>query len=90
MKNEDVLHYSELATTRSVASLGLISVKQLQIKKTCAFYVNKEGLIKNVPLLELQLDVLPEVMALQTLEDKGYTDEELERYLRERDERLSI
>lgn len=77
-----------LLTKPAVAVLGQLAAQQLFEFGHACFWINNEGQVELVPLLELQLDTTTEPEALQTLIQAGYGDEQLRSYLQRRDARL--
>ena len=89
-KTEDRrLNKGDLSSTSATAALGLIVAKHLLENKIATIYLDKDGYVVLAQPGELGLDALPEPMAVQTLSDRGYGDEDLEEYLRGRDARLN-
>lgn len=83
------LHRSDLSNPESPAILGLIITRQLIEYGQASTYIDSEGFIKIASPGELSLDGLPEPMAITTLAEQGWIDDEIEGYLRGRDARLA-
>lgn len=88
-KQEKKLHKQDLGSTRTAAVLGTLVVSQLSTKGTAFFYLDENDYIAFAPAEEFLLDAVPEPMAIQTLLDRGYDDNQLKTYLQGRDARLS-
>jgi hypothetical protein len=78
------LHVSALDTTAAVATLGLIAATALRSNQIVTLQVGADGYIELVPTGELELDNWSEADALHALIDRGYTDNQLADYLRQR------
>jgi hypothetical protein len=87
-ETERRLHKRDLATSAAPAVLGLIVVRQLLEFGQSSVYLDDEGYVAVAAPGEISLDSLPEPMAINTLVDQGWTDEEVANYLRGRDTRL--
>ncbi len=78
------IHVSQLESVPAISAIGLIAAKALQANHTVTLQVSTDGFIEFVPAGELQLDARSEESALQELISRGYTDKQLEDYLRQR------
>ena len=92
MDNEDsstrVLRAPSLGTPEAVFALGLLCSQALQQRGEVHLHLNSQGIVEVIPLGELELDILPEQVALQALIAQQYTDNQLESYLQGREARL--
>ena len=79
--------YSELNSVPAVSAIGLIAAKMLHEHRVVTLMVAQDGSVELVPAGELELDLLPEPSALSALISQGYTDQQLESYLRQRSAR---
>jgi hypothetical protein len=86
----DPLTKNNLQTAEAVLSLGLIVVKQLTLKGVATVFINTDGVVELCPAGEIELDSLTEGQALDTLLDRGYSDEQLVAYLRGRTARGEV
>ena len=83
------LHRSELSSVQAISSLGLHAAAQLGQYGMVCMYLDRDDFVQLARPGEHTLDALPEPEALHHLLAHGYTDQELEDYLRGRDARLS-
>jgi hypothetical protein len=88
MEDTKPLHRKDLASKATIAALGLVAVRELQLSGSVAFYIDSNGYVLSAPTYELTLDGLPEEMAIAELLARGYQDNQLEDYLKGRDARL--
>ena len=79
-----------LPTSEGLAALAQLVVSQLQERGISIVFLNREGNVEAIPPGELELDSLPVEQALQTLLARGYPDQELEAYLRGREDRTRV
>lgn len=79
---------SDLQSTSAISALGLVAATMLQKHGTITLQVSASGRIEVVPTGELELDRLPEQEALADLVMRGYTDQQMAEYLRQRNDRL--
>jgi hypothetical protein len=76
-----------LQTAEAVLGLGLVVVKELQERGIATVFLNQEGDVEMCLPGEYPLDALPEDEALDTLLAAGYSDEQLEAYIKGRSAR---
>lgn len=72
----------------AVTVLGQLAANQLFEHGSACFWLNQDGQVELVPLVELQLDLVDEDRALQVLVEAGYGDNQLREYLMGRDTRV--
>lgn len=83
------LHKRDLAVSGAgAAALGLLVVRQLLEYGQSSVYLDDEGFVAVAAPGEIGLDSLPETMAINTLLEQGWTEEEVARYLKGRDARF--
>ena len=82
------LHKKDLGTDQATALLGVLATKHLAINGLVCFYLGQDGTIQVAPPGEVTLDALPEPMAIQELQTRGYDDAQLADYLKGRDARM--
>jgi hypothetical protein len=82
------LERRDLGSDQAIALLGSLASKHLLESGVVSFYTDKSGVICVAPPGEVTLDALPEVMAIQELTHRGYTDSQMIEYLKGRDARL--
>lgn len=82
------LHKRDLATSTAPAVLGLVAVRQLLEHGQVCLYLDDEGCVAVAAPGEIGLDSLPEPMAINTLLEQGWTEDEVATYLKGRDARL--
>ena len=82
------LHKRDLATSAAPAILGLIVTRHLLEFGQASVYLDDEGYVAVAAPGEISLDSLPETMAINTLADQGWSDDEVATYLKGRDARL--
>lgn len=78
------IHFSALQATSSISALGLVAARMLQEHHQVTLMVSTDGFVEVVPLGELELDNWSEDDALTALVGRGYTDNQLADYLRQR------
>lgn len=78
------IHFSALQATSSISALGLVVARMLQEHHQVTLMVSTDGFVEVVPLGELELDNWSEDDALTALVGRGYTDNQLADYLRQR------
>ncbi len=94
--NEDVapqpqpLHVSDLESTPAITTLGLICASMLRNNQLPALMLNRGGYVEIFPPEELALDQLPTDEVLQLLLARGYTDQQMLKYLNQRDDRIAL
>ncbi len=77
-----------LDSSRGVAILGIIAAQMLKNNQIPAFMITSKGTIEVFPVEELILDALSVESAIDELmNNRGYTDGQIESYLRQRDDR---
>lgn len=79
---------NQLENVGAISAIGLVAARMLQQHGIVTLMVNADGVIEVVPDGELELDLLPEYSAISALVQKGYTDEQLIAFLKQRDCRL--
>lgn len=79
---------SELFRPAAIQVLGQLASVHLFEHGSCCFRLNRQDQVELIPLLELQVDRLPEDQAIQALTGAGYDDSRLMLYLKGRDARL--
>lgn len=77
----DKLHRDNLQTAEAVLSLGLTVVRELHENSVATVFLNQFGQVEVCPAGELELDGVDEGIALSTLLERGYQDEQLVAYL---------
>lgn len=82
------LHKTELASDGAVAALGIIAIRRLVEFGVATLFIDTEGFIKVADPGEVTLDALPEQMAIQELQGRGYDEARLVEYLKDRDARM--
>lgn len=82
------LHKRDLATSTAPAILGLIVTRHLLEFGQASVYLDDEGYVAVAAPGEIGLDSLPEPMAITTLAEQGWSDDEVATYLKGRDARL--
>ena len=87
-EGERQLNRSDLTRADAQAVLGLLVARQLIEYGQSTVYIDLEGNVAVCAPGEVGLDSLPEEMAINTLSDQGWTDEEVANYLKGRDARL--
>lgn len=87
---ENAVNLSSLAldTPQARVALGTVAANLLQLAGQVTFFVNAGDLVEIAPPGEVELDATEVMHALQALLQKGYTDEQLQEYLRGREARL--
>lgn len=70
--------------------LGAIVVRELQAHGRVTLFLNRDGVVELAPPGEIELDALPEDIAIQMLVAKGYSDELLITYLKAREARSQL
>lgn len=78
------VHVSALNSVPAVSAIGLVAARMLQQHQIVTLIVGTDGYIEVVPPGELELDNWGEEDALQNLIQRGYTDQQLADYLRQR------
>ncbi len=78
------IHVAALNSTGAVAAIGLVAATALQKVGLVSLMVGTDGYIEVVPAGELEMDHWSEDDALQSLVANGYTDNQLQEYLRQR------
>lgn len=86
--NERKLHKRDLVSSEAPAVLGLLVVRQLLEYGQSSVYLDDEGYVALAAPGEIGLDSLPEPMAINTLLEQGWNEEEVATYLRGRDARF--
>lgn len=78
-----------LSTTGAISALGLVAARTLQQHGIVVLMVSTDGAIEVVPVEELLLDEMSTDSALSVCVNRGYTDQQMQDYLRQRDVRLA-
>ena len=76
---------AELFRPAAIQVLGQLASVHLFEHGSCCFRLNRQDQVELIPLLELQVDRLPEDQAIRILSDAGYDDNRLMLYLKGRD-----
>lgn len=79
-----------LQSAEAVLGLGLVVVKELQVRGIATVFVNNEGDIELCPPGEHAMDALSTEEALDTLLGADYSDQQLEAYLKGRAARARL
>jgi hypothetical protein len=87
-EKDELLTLAKLTGPEALLSLGSVAAKELHLKREVAFFVDSQGRVQLVPVAELLLDALPEPMALQAMLERSVSEEDMEAYLRGRDDRM--
>lgn len=82
------LTLQSLGTDQATAALGVLATKHLALHGVVSFYTALDGTIQLALPGEITLDGIPETMAIQELQTKGYSEEQLIEYLQGRDARM--
>lgn len=83
------LTLQEASKSEGIIILGALTLKQLQARGQCTFFVNADGVIELANPVELSLDAHSEEHALQVLfRQYQYSDEQMLAYLKGRSARL--
>lgn len=77
-----------LDTPQARVALGTVAANLLTLAGQVTFFVNADDLVEIAPPGEVELDACEPVAALEKLLQRGYTDEQLQEYLRGREARL--
>ena len=85
---ERKLHKRDLVTADAPAILGLLVTRHLLEHGQATLFLDDEGFVTMAAPGEIELDSLPEPMAINTLLGQGWTDDEVAIYLKGRDARL--
>ncbi len=85
--NEDMLTVDRLPTAEAVLTLGAIVVRTLQEQRIAVLFVADDGSVQVCPPAELQLDALPEDVAIASLLEQGHEEQSIIVYLRGRSAR---
>ena len=82
------LHKTDLSSSGAPAAIGLLVSRQLLEYGQSTVYLDDEGFVSIAAPGETSLDSLPEEMAINTLLEQGWNEDEVANYLRGRDARL--
>lgn len=74
----------------AVKAMGQLSAISLFEHGSCCFWLNSDGQVEIIPVIEFQVDLLPEDHAIQFLVQARYTDDQLQAYLKGRDARHKV
>ena len=84
----ETLHKRNLTTSEAILALGTIVARQLIEYGESSVYISQDESVCIASPGEFSMDALPEEMAIHTLLDQDWTEEEVAQYLEGRDARL--
>lgn len=79
----------QLNNVGAISAIGLIAARMLGLHGIVTLMISAEGIVEIVPEGEIELDERDVPDALNYLAKIGYTDDQMESYLKQRDARLS-